>query len=43
MNVFATDHPLASEPSAFARRLQRRLLWVATGYLLYALSLGRAN
>ena len=40
MNVFATDHPMASEPSAFARRLQRRLLRAAAGYLLYAFSLG---
>jgi len=40
MNVFATDHPMAAEPSAFARRLQRRLLWAAAGYLLYVLSFG---
>jgi len=40
MNVFTTDHPLMTEPSAFARRVQRRLLNLVVGYLLYVLSLG---
>ena len=30
MNVFATDHPLMTEPSPRARRIQRGL-WIAVG------------
>jgi hypothetical protein len=40
MNVFTTDHPMMSEPSAFVRRVQRWLLVTALAYLVYLLSLG---
>lgn len=40
MNVFTTDHPMMSEPSAFARRVQWRLLFTVMGYFLYVLLLG---
>jgi hypothetical protein len=40
MNPFTTDHPMMSELSAFARRVQRRLLFTMIAYLLYVFSLG---
>jgi hypothetical protein len=40
MNVFTTDHPMMSEPSAFMRRFQRRLLLMLAGYFCYVLLLG---
>ena len=40
MNVFTTDHPMVSEPSALARRVQRGMLCGLIGYLLYALLIG---
>ena len=40
MNVFTTDHPMMSEPSVFARRVQRWLIFTVVGYLLYVLLLG---
>ncbi len=40
MNPFSTDHPMMSEPSALARRVQRRLLSAAAAYFVYILLLG---
>jgi len=40
MNPFSTDHPMMTEPSGLARRVQRRLLVVAAGYFVYILLLG---
>jgi hypothetical protein len=40
MNPFSTDHPMMTEPSALARRVQRRILVVAAGYFVYILLLG---
>ena len=44
MNVFATDHPMVSEPSPalvhFQRRLLRGFWFVAVGYPLYLLMIG---
>ena len=40
MNVFATDHPLASEPFVFGKRARRCLLFLLVAYPVYLLLLG---
>ena len=40
MNVFATDHPLASEPFVLGKRARARLLVSLGAYPLYLLLLG---
>jgi hypothetical protein len=40
MNPFTTDHPMMTEPSTFARHVQRWLLLSVTSYVLYLLLLG---
>jgi|ERR1035441_2270036 hypothetical protein len=40
MNPFITDHPIMTEPSAFARRVQRWILLAVISYALYLLLLG---
>ncbi len=40
MNVFATDHPLASEPFRFSKRVRRWLLFSLLAYPVYLLLLG---
>jgi hypothetical protein len=40
MNVFTTDHPLASEPFRLSRRVKRWLAFLILVYPAYLLSLG---
>ena len=40
MNPFTTDHPMMTEPSVFARRVQRRLLFAVIWYFVYIILLG---
>jgi hypothetical protein len=40
MNVFATDHPLNSEPLSFSKRLRRCSLFSMLAYPVYLLLLG---
>jgi hypothetical protein len=40
MNPFTADHPMMTEPSAFARRVQRWLIFGLIGYFFYLILLG---